>query len=69
MMMTNGFGAIFGSWTSGIIIDKFFLNSNGHYMWQGIWLTFAAYSLVVTILFAIFFKHKHDPKEVASFQH
>ncbi len=69
MMMTNGFGAIFGSWTSGIIIDKFFLNSDGVYMWQGIWLTFAAYSLVVTILFAILFKHKHDPKEVASFQH
>ncbi|MHC5202537.1 nucleoside permease [Myroides sp. LJL119] len=27
--------------------------------WTHIWMTFAAYSLVVAILFAIFFKHKH----------
>ena len=63
MMMTNGFGAIFGSVVSGIIIDVYFTSEAGK-DWQGIWLTFAAYSLVVAILFAIFFKHKHNPNEV-----
>jgi len=69
MMMTNGFGAILGSWSSGLIIDNFFKDANGNYEWQGIWLTFAAYSLVITILFAIFFKHKHNPEEVAVAKH
>ncbi len=69
MMMTNGFGAILGSWSSGLIIDNFFKDANGNYEWQGIWLTFAAYSLIITILFAIFFKHKHNPEEVAVVKH
>ncbi len=69
MMMTNGFGAILGSWTSGIIIDNFFVSKAGAIEWQGVWFTFAAYSLVVAIVFAIIFKHKHDPKAIESFQH
>lgn len=69
MMMTNGFGAILGSWTSGLIIDNFFKNESGNFEWQGIWLTFAAYSLVIAILFAIFFKHKHVPAEVSDIKH
>ncbi len=69
MMMTNGFGAIFGSWSSGVIIDKFFLDANGHYQWQDIWLTFAAYSLFITITFAIFFKHKHEPEKIGAIAH
>jgi MFS transporter, NHS family, xanthosine permease len=66
MMMTNGFGAFFGSRLSGIIIDKYFILEGGKYDWRGIWLTFAAYSLVVAILFAVFFKHKHNPEEINS---
>lgn len=69
MMMTNGFGAIFGSWSSGVIIDKFFLDGNGDYMWQEIWLSFAIYSLIITIAFAIFFKHKHQPEKIAEIAH
>ncbi|MCF8415201.1 MAG: nucleoside permease [Crocinitomicaceae bacterium] len=69
MMMTNGVGAIFGSYTSGILIDKFFKLSNGANDWQNIWLAFAAYSLVVAILFAIFFKHKHNSIEFQDFNH
>lgn len=61
MMMTNGFGAFFGSRISGIVIDKYFTSTTG-LEWKGIWLAFAAYALVVAVLFAIFFKHKHDPK-------
>jgi len=68
MMMTNGFGAILGSTLSGIIIEKFFRH-NGVNDWSGIWMTFAVYSLIVAILFAIFFRHKHDPKVLEIQQH
>jgi len=68
MMMTNGFGAILGSWTSGILIDAYF-TTDGHKDWEGIWFTFAAYSLVIAIVFAIIFKHKHDPKALEDFKH
>ncbi len=69
MMMTNGFGAFLGSRLSGILIDKYFTLDGGGFDWKGIWLTFAAYSLVVAVLFAVVFKHKHDPKAVANFHH
>lgn len=68
MMMTNGFGAIFGSITSGYLIDRFFTGATGK-DWQGIWLTFAIYSLIVAIAFAILFKHKHDPQALAKVAH
>lgn len=69
MMMTNGFGAIFGSWTSGVLIDRFFTGANGDFQWEGIWYTFAAYALVVAVLFAMFFKHKHNPEELKVIKH
>lgn len=68
MMMTNGFGAIIGALGSGIIIDRFFMH-NGERVWSDIWLTFAFYSLVVTILFAVLFKHKHNPDEIREVTH
>lgn len=109
MMMTNGFGAVFGSFTSGWLIDRYFTNSYtnttelagflqtepnnplmGEFIkkqgvevaadgmfshpvmmkdWHNIWLTFAAYALVIAIAFAIMFKHKHDPKVVENIAH
>ncbi|MEI7487597.1 MAG: MFS transporter, partial [Chryseobacterium sp.] len=110
MMMTNGFGAVFGSYAAGWAIDKFFthkfttasdlstylettpdnatfleilknsfnsaVNPDGTLSsivmvkdWQNIWLSFAAYALVLTILFAILFKHKHEPQDVSSIKH
>jgi NHS family xanthosine MFS transporter len=68
MMMTNGFGAIFGSVTSGYLIDYFFTDDSGK-DWQGIWLTFAAYSLVIAIAFAFLFKHKHNPEALKDIKH
>jgi MFS transporter, NHS family, xanthosine permease len=68
MMMTNGFGAFLGSRISGIVIDKFF-KVDGQFVWKEIWIAFAAYSLVVAILFAILFKHEHDPSEVEQVGH
>ena len=108
MMMTNGFGAVFGSLTSGWMIDKYFtksfnntqelsqfldttpdndlmmkfIESNGIKItngvfdkalmfkdWEHIWLSFAAYALIIAIFFAILFKHKHNPNEVENVKH
>jgi NHS family xanthosine MFS transporter len=68
MMMTNGFGAYFGSKISGYVIDKYFTHADGK-DWHQIWLAFAIYSLVVAVLFAIFFKHKHDRNVVENIHH
>ncbi|NLO70508.1 MAG: nucleoside permease [Porphyromonadaceae bacterium] len=68
MMMTNGFGAILGSLASGWMIDKYFTH-NGIKDWHNIWLTFAAYALIITILFAVFFRHKHVREDVAAVNH
>jgi len=68
MMMSNGFGAFFGGLLSGMVIDKFFTH-DGVRDWHNIWLSFAGYALVIAILFAIFFKHKHNPNEVANVSH
>jgi NHS family xanthosine MFS transporter len=68
MMMTNGIGAFLGSRISGVVIDKYFSSAEG-LDWQGIWQTFALYALVVAILFALLFKHKHDPKAISSVSH
>jgi NHS family xanthosine MFS transporter len=65
MMMTNGFGAISGSFVSGFIIQNYFTH-NGVKDWHTIWLLFAVYSLVVTVFFAVFFKHKHHPELISS---
>jgi NHS family xanthosine MFS transporter len=37
--------------------------------WPVIWLSFAIYALIVAVLFAIFFKHKHNPEQNQSFAH
>jgi MFS transporter, NHS family, xanthosine permease len=63
MMMTNGFGAFFGSRISGRIIDSYYTLPNGDKEWHGIWLAFAIYALVVAVLFTVLFKHKHIPTD------
>jgi len=37
--------------------------------WPHIWMTFAIYALIVTVLFAILFKHKHKPEEIKEVNH
>ncbi len=64
MMMVNGFGALFGSFTSGLIIDKFFTQADQTKDWTGIWITFASYTLVLAIVFPLIFKYKHNKAEV-----
>lgn len=65
MLMTNGIGAILGNIIAGQVIVTWFEDPVTLAKdWSGIWMTFAGYALVVTILFAIIFKDKpkHKPK-------
>lgn len=62
MLMTNGLGAFFGGWLSGWVVDLF--TADGVKDWQSIWFTFAAYALVLGIVFQLVFKYKHE--EVSS---
>ena len=76
MMMTNGFGATIGAWSAGAIVNAFTkINVDGELIdkpifndlmagWSTSWYIFAAFALVVGILFAIVFKYKHNPSEV-----
>ncbi len=57
-MMVNGVGAVLGSVVSGYVIEHYFQDAQGSMDWQSIWLSFAGYSLVVAIAFAILFKNK-----------
>ncbi len=68
MMMSNGFGAFFGGIVSGQVIDQFFTH-NGARDWHNIWLSFAAYALVIAIAFAIMFKHTHMPADAEKVTH
>jgi NHS family xanthosine MFS transporter len=70
-MMTNGLGAIMGGYASGAIVDLFskYATVAGQTQvvsrdWQTIWLIFAAYALVIGILFAMVFKYKNGSKMV-----
>ncbi len=69
MMMSNGFGAVMGSLGSGYIIQAFFTQEDNSLNWKGIWIAFAIYSAIISILFAVLFKHKHNPKEVEHINH
>lgn len=53
MIMTNGFGAFFGSYAAGKVVDMI--------GWPDSWFVFAGYSLVVGVLFALVFKSKNPP--------
>ena len=65
-MMVNGVGAIFGSLVSGYLIEHFFTsqdaNGNAVRHWPEIWTVFTIYALIVTILFAIFFRSPQTQK-------
>lgn len=66
MLMTNGVGAVLGSLIAGFVIDHFFTDHTCNEAvaickdWQGIWLAFAGYALVMAIAFVPLFKHRHD---------
>lgn len=66
MLMTNGVGAVLGNIVAGLVIVQWFEDSATlEKDWQGIWMAFAGYALVVGILFSILFKYKHQGDSVA----
>ncbi|MBS7277505.1 MAG: MFS transporter [Bacteroidales bacterium] len=76
MLMTNGLGASIGTWAAGKVVNAFVyipqakaaqagldpaaVSAAGN--WSGAWFTFAAYALVVGVLFAILFKNPAKAK-------
>jgi len=70
MLMTNGIGAVLGNIIAGLVIAKWFEDPITHVKnWPGIWSVFSIYALVVAVLFAIFFRYKHDPKAMENVHH
>ena len=64
MMMTNGFGATIGTLSAQAVVNKCVYSLPAAEQvsgWSTAWYIFAAYALVVAILFAIIFKYKHQP--------
>lgn len=59
MLMTNGLGASIGTWAAGLVVNHFVYNAATP-SWSITWYIFAAYSLVVALLFMILFK---DPRK------
>ncbi len=62
-MMINGVGAILGSTISGWLIETYY-TTNGIKDWHSVWLVFAGYALIITILFAIFFRYKKEETNI-----
>lgn len=58
MIMCNGIGAFIGGLASGLVVDHFTVN--GLRDWQSIWLTFAAYALVLALSFPFLFRYKSE---------
>ena len=69
VMMTNGFGAYLCTIVSSWAINEFFITSSGSTDWQGAWMAFAIYALIIAILFTVLFKHKHNPEEIKEVKH
>lgn len=66
IMMTNGIGATIGTLCAQQVINHFVGDATGVARmegWADSWMIFAAYALVVAVLFAIVFKYKHEPEK------
>ena len=68
MLMTNGVGATIGTLVAQWVVNRYCVWSDGHLVgnWTTVWDIFAAYAMVVAILFAIIFKYKHNPNAISS---
>lgn len=69
MMMVNGFGALIGSFTSGVLIDKFFTLADQQKDWKAIWICFALYALVLTLVFPFIFKNQTNKDNFEAIAH
>ncbi len=67
MLITNGLGAVIGSYGSGWVVQHY--TAAGITDWQMVWFVFAAYSLVLAVIFPFVFKYKHDPAALENISH
>lgn len=65
MLMTNGLGASIGMLAAQVVVNNYTINEGGYTIgnWTTVWYIFAAYALVVGVLFALLFKYKHNPQK------
>ncbi len=68
-IMSESIGSVFGKNIVIFFTDPNFTSIENAFQWKGIWLTFAGYSLIIAIVFAIVFKYKHNPKDVKNIKH
>lgn len=61
MLMTNGIGALLGTYVSGRVVDDFTVGQVKD--WHSIWFAFAGYSLVLGIVFPIVFRYRHTNEQ------
>lgn len=66
MMMSNGIGATIGLMGAGAVMDHYVFKAEVR-DWSSAWFVFAGYMVVVTILFAIFFKSYDRNKKSKEF--
>ena len=64
MLMTNGIGATIGTLSAQAVVNHFVYNA-AEPNWSAAWYTFAAYALVVALLFMILFKEPKTNDKVA----
>jgi len=67
VLLTNGVGAIIGGLGSGYIVQLFTTETGRD--WFSIWMIFAAYALVLAIIFGLIFKYKHNPNAIKNVHH
>ena len=64
MLMTNGIGATIGTLSAQAVVNHFVYNA-AEPNWSAAWYAFAAYALVVAILFMILFKAPKTDEKIA----
>lgn len=65
VIMTNGIGATVGTLSAQAVVNRFVdFNSTEPQVagWSQAWFIFAAYALVVAVVFALVFRYKHTPE-------
>lgn len=67
VLLTNGVGAVLGGMGSGYVV-QYFTTETGR-DWLSIWLVFAAYALILAVIFGLIFKYKHNPEAIKEIKH
>lgn len=67
MIMTNGIGAIIGSYAAQGIVNSTLSESGKQSPLS--WYIFAAFAIVMALVFAVTFRYKHNPEETTTVTH